>query len=141
MAKNTSKISVDFEELKKNIRSSATLAMSQINVLVADIAKKAQKDLSQKELKKHIQKILESAKKTKVEDILNDPRVKKLIENPKVQEFLKHEKVQQFISNPRVQEAKKKFVQKAQSVKRRVKRKNAKGQSSSKSAETKTASE
>ncbi len=141
MAKSNSKISVDLEELKKNLRDSAKLAASQINVLVADIAKKAQKDLSQKELAKHVQKLFETAMNAKVEDILKNPKIKKLIENPKVQDFLKHEKVQQFLTNPRVKEAKKKLVLRAQSVKKRVKRKPGKAGSQSKASESKASPE
>ncbi len=122
MAKQSSKISLDFEEIKKNIKSSALLAAHQLNVIVADITKKAQKDLSQKEITKHLAQLLDKAKHATVQDILNNPKVKKLIENPKVQEFLKHDRVQEIINNPKVKEVTNKISVKAQQVGSKVKR-------------------
>ena len=96
------------------------LARDLLNEIVSEITKKAQKDLSQKELAKQIHKLVDAAKHASVQEILNNPKVKKLIANPRVQEFLKHEKVQEFINNPKVKEARDKITQRARAVKSKV---------------------
>lgn len=112
------KVTLDLNELTKNIKASAQLAKEQIN----EFAKKAQKDLSNKEIAKHINKIIDTAKKTNVEVILSNPKIQKLIQNPRVQELLKNEKVQEFINNPKVKEVTSKITLRAKEVGAKVKK-------------------
>lgn len=112
------KVTLDLNELTKNLKASAQLAKAQIN----EFAKKAQKDLSSKELGKQLNKIIDTAKHTNVEVILSNPKIQKLIQNPKVQEFLKSEKVQEFINNPKVKEVTSKITLKAKAVGAKVKK-------------------
>lgn len=112
------KVTLDINELAKNLKASARVAKDQIN----EFAKKAQKDLSNKEIAKHLNKIIDTAKKTNVEVILSNPKIQKLIQNPRVQELIKNEKVQEFINNPRVKEVTSKITLKAKAAGAKVKK-------------------
>ena len=65
------KISIDVEEIKKNLKETAQSAGKQLT----DIAKKAQKDLSQNELVKKAEKVVELVKNAKAQDLLKNPAV------------------------------------------------------------------
>jgi aspartokinase-like uncharacterized kinase len=52
------KITIDVEEIKKNLKARAVLARGQIEAL----AKRAQKDLSEKEIRKKIEEVLDRVK-------------------------------------------------------------------------------
>jgi ElaB/YqjD/DUF883 family membrane-anchored ribosome-binding protein len=62
------KISLDVEELKKNLKATAMTAKTQIT----DLAKKAQKDFSQKEVLKKIDQVVDIVKS---QEFFKNPRV------------------------------------------------------------------
>jgi hypothetical protein len=65
------KISIDVDEIKKNLKATALIAKTQLT----EFAKRAQKDLSQKEVLKKLDQVVEVVK---AQEFMKNPRVQEI---------------------------------------------------------------
>jgi hypothetical protein len=65
------KISIDMDEIKKNLKATASIAKTQLT----ELAKRAQKDFSQKEVLKKLDQVVEAVK---AQEFMKNPKVAEL---------------------------------------------------------------